>query len=111
VRSGHFGWRIGLPRRGAVVGERLLRFRGIGLRLSIALLVVNLVALAIVYGGTVPSLGSRLVAAREAALLRDARSQRKVYESAPLDPDFASKRLGRERRSCDGADSAEAAVG
>ena len=72
------------------MGERLLRFRGIGLRLSIALLVVNLVALAIVYSATVPSLGSRLVAAREAALLRDARYQRKVYESAPLDPDFTS---------------------
>jgi hypothetical protein len=72
------------------VGERLLRFRGIGLRLSIALLVVNLVALAIVYSATVPSLGSRLVAAREAALLRDARYQRKVYESAPLGPDFTS---------------------
>ena len=90
MRSGHFGWRIGLSRRGAVVGKRLLRFRGIGLRLSIALLVVNLVALAIVYSATVPSLGSRLVAAREAALLRDARYQRKVYESAPLDPDFTS---------------------
>ena len=90
MRSGHFGWRIGVPSRGVVVGERLLRFRGIGLRLSIALLVVNLVALAIVYSATVPSLGSRLVAAREAALLRDARYQRKVYESAPLDPDFTS---------------------
>jgi len=90
VRSGHFGWRIGVPRRGAAVGEGLLRFRGIGLRLSIALLVVNLVALAIVYSATVPSLGSRLVAAREAALLRDARYQRKVYESAPLGPDFTS---------------------
>jgi len=72
------------------VGERLLRFRGIGLRLSVALFVVNLVALVIVYSATVPSLGSRLVAAREAALLRDARYQRKVYERAPLDPDFAS---------------------
>ncbi|MGZ6598259.1 MAG: hypothetical protein ACXVE1_02055, partial [Gaiellaceae bacterium] len=61
------------------------------MRLSIALLVVNLVALAIVYSATVPSLGSRLVAAREAALLRDARYQRKVYESAPLDPDFTSR--------------------
>jgi two-component system, OmpR family, sensor kinase len=91
VRGGHFGWRIGVPRRGAVVGERFLRFRGIGLRLSIALLVVNLVALAIVYSATVPSLGSRLVAAREAALLRDARYQRKVYERVPLGPDFISR--------------------
>jgi signal transduction histidine kinase len=54
------------------------------------LLLVNLVALAIVYSGTVPSLGRRLVAAREAALLRDARSQRRIYERAPADSDFAS---------------------
>jgi signal transduction histidine kinase len=72
------------------VGEGLLRFRGIAARLTIALLVVNLVALAIVYAGTVPSLGRRLVSAREAALLRDARDQRRIYESAPLGPDFAS---------------------
>jgi two-component system OmpR family sensor kinase len=72
------------------VGEGLLRFRGTAAKLSVTLLVVNLVALAIVYSGTVPSLGRRLVAAREAALLRDARDQRKIYESAPLDPDFAS---------------------
>jgi signal transduction histidine kinase len=91
VRGADFGWLIELPRRGAVVGERLLRFRGIAARLTIALLIVNLVALAIVYSGTVPSLGRRLVAAREAALLRDARDQRKIYENAPFDPDFASK--------------------
>jgi signal transduction histidine kinase len=72
------------------VGEGLLRFRGTAAKLSVTLLVVNLVALAIVYSGTVPSLGRRLVAAREAALLRDARELRKIYESAPLDPDFAS---------------------
>ncbi len=88
MRGADFGW---LPRRGAIVSEGILRFRGIAARLSIALLVVNLVALAIVYGGTVPSLGRRLVAVREAALLRDARYQRKIYENAPLDPDFADK--------------------
>jgi signal transduction histidine kinase len=59
-------------------------------KLSIALFVVNLVALGIVYSGTVHSLGKRLAEAREAALLRDAYHQRRVYESAPLDPEFAS---------------------
>jgi signal transduction histidine kinase len=72
------------------VSDSLLRFRGIAVKLSIALLVVNLVALAIVYSGTVHSLGKRLVEAREAALLRDAYYQRRIYENAPLDPEFAS---------------------
>jgi signal transduction histidine kinase len=72
------------------VGVSLLRFRGIVAKLSVALLVVNLVALAIVYSGTVHALGKRLVAAREAALLRDAYDQRRIYEHARLDPEFAS---------------------
>jgi signal transduction histidine kinase len=72
------------------VSDSLLRFRGIAAKASIALLVVNLVALGIVYSGTVHSLGKRLAAAREAALLRDAYYQRRVYESAPFDPEFAS---------------------
>jgi signal transduction histidine kinase len=72
------------------VSESRRRFRGVAAKLSIALLVVNLVALAIVYSVTVPSLGKRLVAAREAALLRDAESQQRTYERAPLDPEFAS---------------------
>jgi two-component system, OmpR family, sensor kinase len=72
------------------VSDSLLRFRGIAAKLSIALFVVNLVALAIVYSATVHSLGKRLVAAREAALLRDAYDQRRIYENAPLDPEFAS---------------------
>jgi two-component system OmpR family sensor kinase len=72
------------------VSESVLRYPSIAAKLSVALLAVNLVALAIVYSGTAHSLGKRLVAAREAALLRDAYYQRRIYENAPLDPEFAS---------------------
>jgi signal transduction histidine kinase len=90
VRGAGFGWLTEPPKRGGLVSDSLLRFRGIAAKLSIALLVVNLIALGIVYSGTVHSLGKRLVAAREAVLLRDAFYQRRIYESAPLDPEFAS---------------------
>jgi hypothetical protein len=78
------------------VSESVLRYRGIAAKLSVALLAVNLVALAIVYSGTAHSLGKRLVAAREAALLRDAYYQRRIYENAPLDP--CSEVLSRRGR-------------
>ena len=64
------------------VSESRRRFRGVAAKLSVALFGVNLVALTIVYSGTVPSLGKRLVAAREAALLRDAKFQRRIYQGA-----------------------------
>lgn len=72
------------------MSESRRRFRGVAAKLSIALLVVNLVALAIVYSVTVPFLAKRLVAAREAALLRDAQYQQTIYKNAPFDPEFAS---------------------
>ena len=78
------------------MSERVLRLRGIGLRLSIALFVVNLVALAIVYGGTVPSLGGRLVAAREAALLRDAQLPAKDLRERAAGSRFRQRCFGRE---------------
>jgi signal transduction histidine kinase len=90
VAGAEFGWLTELRDAEPYVSESRRRFRGVAAKLSIALFGVNLVALAIVYSGTVPSLQRRLVAAREAALLRDAKFQRRIYERAPLDPEFAS---------------------
>ena len=79
------------------MSESRRRFRGVAAKLSIALFGVNLLALAIVYSGTVPSLGRRFVAAREAALLRDAQISAKDLRACALDPKFA----GNASAACD----------